>query len=571
MAGGEIEGEGVKQESDSVGPHPNPLPPVRKDSGPVGEGAEVVSQHAVRTPDRFRLQDPRVYRPLAALSSGLLLAASFPRPSLAPLAWIALIPVLLAVRGLTPRRAFLVGWMAGTAAFVFTISWIVATIVEYGHLPLPVGIGAWLLLSAYVGLFTGTWAAFARMVEPYPAALRSLGLAALWTALEYLRTYLFTGFPWMLIGYSQLPFLPMIQFAAFTGVYGVSFLVVWANAALASALASTGEKWTRIATAAPPILAAAVLSLYGAWEMDRPAPDGDALHAAIVQGNIDQSKKWDPRYQREVFDTYRTLSLKAADRLRDAPQGFRIVLWPETATPFYFGYDIAWTGELRDFQTALGLPLLFGTPTVDRNPGRRPVLHNSVILLASDGSAGPRYDKMHLVPYGEYVPLKPLFPFLEKMVTAIGDFGAGREFTVLRGAGVPLGTLICYEAIFPDQARRFVAAGARVLVTITNDAWFGRTGAPHQHLAMAAFRAVENGVPLIRAANTGISGVIDARGRVLVSGPLFEPWVYAQTVIAPKEAGTFYSRWGDLFAQASSAVALAMAVAAWRRKERRLQ
>lgn len=521
---------------------------------------------------RLRLQDPRVYRPLAVLSSGLLLSASFPRPSLAPLAWIALVPVLLAVRGLTARRAFFVGWTAGTAAFIFTIPWIVATIVEYGHLPLPVGIGAWILLSAYVGLFTGAWAAFARMVEPYPAVLRGVGLAAAWTALEYLRTHLFTGFPWMLLGYSQLPLLPLIQFAAFTGVYGVSFLVAWGNAGLASAFASSedGWKWKRISAAVPPLLAAAVLSLHGAWEMSRPAPDGDALHAAIVQGNIDQSKKWDPRHQREVFETYQRLTVKAAERLREAPQGFRIVLWPETATPFYFDYDIAWTGELRNFQTALGVPLLFGTPTVDPAVAGRPVLHNSVILLSADGSAGPRYDKMHLVPYGEYVPLKPLFPFLEKMVTAIGDFGEGREFTIMRGAGVPLGTLICYEVIFPDQARRFVAAGARVLVTVTNDAWFGRTGAPYQHFAMAAFRAVENGVPLIRAANTGISGVVDARGRALRSGPLFEPWVHAQTVIVPKNAGTFYSRHGDLFAQAASAVALAMMIAAWRRKERRL-
>ncbi|MBI3394007.1 MAG: apolipoprotein N-acyltransferase [Nitrospirae bacterium] len=526
---------------------------------------------------RFRLQDPRVYRPLAVLSSGLLLAASFPRPSLAPLAWIALVPVLLAIRGLTARRAFFVGWTAGTAAFIFTIPWIVATIVEYGHLPLPVGVGAWILLSAYLGLFTGAWAAFARLIEPYSASLRAAGLAASWTALEYLRTHLFTGFPWMLLGYSQLPFLPLIQFAAFTGVYGVSFLVAWGNAGLASAFASTEEKWSRIAAAAPPLLAAAALSLYGAWEMGLPAPDGDALHAAIVQGNIDQSKKWNPRYQQEVFETYQRLTREAAGRLKDAPQGFRLVLWPETATPFHFGYDISRTGELRDFQAALGLPLLFGTPTVERNPGR-PILHNSVILLAADGSAGPRYDKMHLVPYGEYVPLKPLFPFLEKMVTAIGDFGEGREYTVMRGAGVPLGTLICYEVIFPDQARRFVASGARVLVTVTNDAWFGRTGAPYQHFAMAAFRAVENGVPLIRAANTGISGVIDARGRVLGSGPLFEPWVHAQTVIAPKEAGTFYSRWGNLFAQASSAAALALMIAAWRRpaggkgkKKRRLE
>ena len=166
------------------------------------------------------------------------------------------------------------------------------------------------------------------------------------------------------------------------------------------------------------------------------------------------------------------------------------------------------------------------------------------------------------------MPLKRLLFFVEAIATEIGDFTPGRDRVIFPLEGAPFGTVICYEVIFPDQARRFVASGARVLVTVTNDAWFGRTGAPYQHFAMAAFRAVENGVPLIRAANTGISGAVDGHGRVLGSGPLFEPWVHAQTVIAPKEAGTFYSRWGNLFAQASSAAALALMIAAWRRPGR---
>jgi apolipoprotein N-acyltransferase len=177
--------------------------------------------------------------------------------------------------------------ITGTAAFIFTIPWIVATIVEYGHLPPSASAHG----SCSAPMFVFYRACCCKDGRTYPAVLRGVGLAAAWTALEYLRTYLFTGFPWMLVGYSQIPFLPLIQFAAFTGVYGVSFLVAWGNAGLASAFASSEDGWKRISAAVPPLLAAAVLSLHGAWEMSRPAPDGDALHAAIVQGNIDQSKK----------------------------------------------------------------------------------------------------------------------------------------------------------------------------------------------------------------------------------------------------------------------------------------
>jgi apolipoprotein N-acyltransferase len=386
-----------------------------------------------------------------------------------------------------------------------------------------------------------------------------LTVPALWTALELARTYVFSGFPWALLGYSQHSLLPVIQMADITGVYGVSFLIVFVNTALMEFLLDRKKYYLPIMTA---VVVGAVLT-YGFMQLREPEGRG-SIKVSVVQGNIEQDKKWDTAYQADVIATYTRLTKEA---LRDRPD---LVIWPETATPFYFGgggkENIALTADLRKFVRMNNTALLFGSPTYEVRPGRVVRLRNSAFFVTRSGAVEAMYHKLHLVPFGEYVPLKSVLFFVEKMVQAIGDFQAGSEYTVMAiqngqsaGRPVKLSTVICYEIIFPDLVRRFVDRGASVMTTITNDAWFGRTSAPYQHFTMAVFRAVENRVPVARAANTGVSGFIDAKGRVLEKSNIFNETYLTQT-LTPGNRKTLYTRYGDVFAYACALLAFVMLI-----------
>jgi apolipoprotein N-acyltransferase len=249
---------------------------------------------------------------------------------------------------------------------------------------------------------------------------------------------------------------------------------------------------------------------------------------------------------------YKRLTLEALKLHPD------LVIWPETATPFYFmakrERDLVLSQDLVAFVKENRVPLLFGSPTYEIKPTRQIVGLNSALLLSAGGQVEAQYNKMHLVPFGEYVPLKHILFFVGKMVESIGDFGSGSDYTVMTvpyGAGerrekTKLCTVICYEIIFPGLVRQFVDRGAAIVTTITNDAWFGRTSAPFQHFSMAVFRAVENRVPIARAANTGISGFIDSRGRILETSGIFTE-AYLMHTLAPGSTKTFYTSHGDVF------------------------
>jgi apolipoprotein N-acyltransferase len=316
------------------------------------------------------------------------------------------------------------------------------------------------------------------------------------------------------------------------------------NAGIAEVLADR-KRYLPLVTAA--VVVTAVLG-YGYARLNEPE-GAQRIRITVVQGNIEQDKKWDPSYQGEVIATYKRLTLKALEQKPD------LVVWPETATPFYFGGsgdNEKRTEDLRQFDRTLNTPLLFGSPTYEVKPGRVIELRNSAFLLDHDGATSAVYHKMHLVPYGEYIPMKKVLFFVEKLVQAIGDFQTGTEYTVMkvrppRGNAVAVSTVICYEIIFPDLVRRFVNNGAMVMTTVTNDAWFGRTGAPYQHFSMAVLRAVENHVPVARAANTGISGFIDAKGRILETSGIFTE-AYLTRTLVPGSTKTFYTRYGDVFA-----------------------
>jgi apolipoprotein N-acyltransferase len=284
---------------------------------------------------------------------------------------------------------------------------------------------------------------------------------------------------------------------------------------------------------------------------------------SVVQGNIDQSVKWKPEYQQKTLSTYETLTRTTA--------GFRprITVWPETAVPFFFQEAGDNSRRVVDIAEASGGALLFGSPAYERTGDGVRYLNRAYLVDPSDRSIR-HYDKVHLVPFGEYVPLKQFLFFIQRLVPAAGDFAAGAEVAPLRLGTASIGVLICFEAIFPDLARRMSRQGANVLVNLTNDAWFGRTSAPHQHLAMAAFRAVETRRPLVRAANTGISAFVLPSGKIGPSSPLFAEAVLTESVRLAPAGLPFYARHGDLFAQASLVLALArlLSLALARRRAR---
>lgn len=523
--------------------------------GANGAGESVVA--VAETPrQRFGI-------PLAALS-GLLLAASFPSLEIAPLAWVGLVPLLLAIRGRSPRAAFGLGWVAGTVFYVATCYWIVYTIGHYTALPVPLAAVLLFLMSAVLACYHGAFAAGVTWFERRGLPAVWLG-PALWVTLEWLRSWFVVGFPWAALGYSQYRFHSLVQMAEVTGVYGVSAVLVLFNLVVAAVLVSRGAGDARRNLPALATLTLLVIALIGAgrWRAAHLAavPAAGQLRVALAQGNIAQDDKWDPAFVDETMARYRQLTLEAA---RERPA---LIAWPETATPFFFQE----AGPRRDEVIALardtGIPLVFGSPAFRQLPAGGLQQLNRVYLVDGTGREHGVYDKMQLVPFGEYVPFSGVLFFVSQMVTAVGQLGAGVVPTVFEIPGGRFGALICYEGIFPALTRLFVNDGADFLVNVTNDAWYGDTSAPYQHLAQAAFRTVENRVPMVRAANTGISAIIDSDGRIRWQGPLFEMLWHVDDISWPG-VRTIYTRYGDVFVWACVAVtvgAILLGVTARRR------
>jgi apolipoprotein N-acyltransferase len=493
-----------------------------------------------------------------AVVSGLLLAASFPSIDIHVLAWIALVPLFSVLKGKTLKEGFWLGGIFGVVFFTGTVYWVTNSVHFYGGIPLIPASFITLLLCAYLALYTAVFGAASAHLRNHHPSLFVLAVPALWTTLELARTYVFTGFPWSLLGYSQYSILPIIQIADITGVYGVSFLIVLVNVTIAEFISSRKSIFGLLAAL---VVTASALG-YG-WAKLHTENGARGITVSVMQGNIEQDKKWDPAYQADTIAVYKRLTIGAMKRHPD------LVIWPETATPFYFTgareSDRILSEDLRRFVKQNKVPLLFGSPTFEIKPDRAIIGRNSAFLLSPDGAIRGVYHKTHLVPFGEYVPLKKLLFFVDKMVEAIGDFQSGSEYTVMtvpavtpdQAGGVKFCTVICYEIIFPDLVRRFVNNGAEVVTTITNDAWFGKTAAPYQHFSMAVFRAVENRVPIARAANTGISGFIDSNGHILAISNIFTEASLTQRIV-PGVKKTFYTRYGDIFSYACLLFTLAL-------------
>ena len=500
-----------------------------------------------------------------ACASGLFLPLCFPKFDLGLLAWIVLIPLHLALDQCSKLRAFWIGWLSGLIGFTGIMAWVVTAMTTYGKVPEPVSYAILLLLTAYLGLYTGLYSLAVVWLRDLIPRYGIFFAPCFWVALELFRTYLLSGLPWCLLGYSQYQELELIQVADHTGVYGISFLIVLVNLALAELILwimpffrgfhPAKLPWELLTTAAACMVLSWVYS--SAVLSDRHTRDpSTSITVGVVQPNIDQAVKWDRAFRDETMQRFDRLTAELGTATD-------LVVWPEAATPFILEREKEYQVQLIAWAERAQAPILLGSPALRFYPDRRPYLLNSAYLLGRDGTLLGRYDKHHLVPFGEYIPLKSsLLFFLDKLVEGIGDFEAGPGPTTLSftpkswGAEgshgsrpVKFGVAICYEVIFPDLVRQFAANGAEFLVTITNDGWFGPSSAPAQHFAMVVFRSVENHVAFARAANTGISGFIDPFGQIIHETPLFTEQA-SHAVIPTRQIPTFYSYYGDVFAYA---------------------
>lgn len=497
---------------------------------------------------------------LPAMASGILTALSFPAAGLAPLAWVALVPLLHSLWKKSGKEAFWSGFVFGMVYFFGTLYWIYHSINYYGGVSFAVSICIVLLLCCYLALFPAVFSVL--FIQIYrKTKLPALFIApVLWVTLEFARSYALTGFPWSSIGYSQYRFLSLIQVADITGIYGISFLILAINGAGADLLL-TRKRLNKMPLFPLSYSVAGFVSLvvlivaaygYGSFRLSEHRP-GSSFTISVIQGNIEQDRKWEPSYQQEVLAVYEKLSQEALSASAS------LLVWPETAVPFYFEYDVQNTDKLMQFQKDLGSYLLFGSVMVKDRMRERTELTNSVILLDREGKKSFTYDKIHLVPFGEYVPLRSILFFVDKLVAGIGDYVPGRQYTRAETELGSFGTVVCYEVIFPGLVRKFFVSGGDFIVTITNDAWFGKTAGPYQHFSMAVFRAIENRKPLIRAANTGISGFIDSNGRILAQSGLFAREVLTKN-ITTDSTRTFYTRYGDLFSYLCIVISIVLAV-----------
>ncbi len=497
---------------------------------------------------QFRISDLK-FSGLLGVVSGLLLVLSLPKPDFYPFGWIALIPLLFAIQQATRfKHAFTAAYSAGVIFFAGTFYWFTETMLIYGGIDKLPAFG--------VGLGFSFTFAFHFVIFAYPVWLASrrwgpaglLAAAPVWVAVELLRAHWLSGFPWMLNGYALAPFAGLLQIVTVTGIYGLSFIATAANSAFALGLAT---KNTRIVAGTG--IVAVGLSLLPIIPAPA-APSGDSANVRIVQTNISLDHHWeDANASRQLMDDIEKLSTTT-------PGTTDLITWPETPAPFYLNEDPEFRQRIqRIAQNSKAAVLLGYIDKKDDGPT------NSAGLVDPGGQQVSRFDKTHLVPFGEYVPLKGLLVFADSFTKQVGDFKPGTELTLSPLKGHQFSTIICYESIFPDLVRQFVDRGAEMLVLITNDGWFGESSAPFQHLRMGVVRAVENRRYMVRTANTGISAIIDPYGRIEQPTKLGQRTVVDGKAYFRSER-TFYTRYGDVFAYLNAVAAVIVLVAALRRK-----
>ena len=457
---------------------------------------------------------------------------------LLPLA--AAVPVIaLAAVPAGPWRRLWLGWLHGVVAWLVAVPWIASTLTVYGGLP---GVASALLLGVlalYLGLYHGLFCWLAGRLLQRGDAISVLLVPAVWVALEWVRGLGPSGFPWNLLGYAWVDVPGALDATRWIGSHGLSFLV----AASGLGLLLLGRRETRRGALAVLVAVAAILAA-ARWTSRGPRAEGErGVDVAVVQPNIHMATAAmvdagpDGQFADLAANSARLFALS-----RQACEPGRLVVWPESAGwPYQLERDGAFAGDIEAL-VAGGCSLLLNSARWDRS-GEDERVFNAAYLLTPgpDRARRQTYDKMHLVPFGEYVPFGRYLPAVRQLARQAGGFSPGDEVRLLEADGARLGVSICFEIVFPEQVAARVRRGANLLVTITNDSWYGRTWAPHQHLRPARFRAAENGRPLVRAAITGISAVIDRRGRVLADSRIEEATVMRARVV-PLGGMTLYSR-----------------------------
>ncbi len=450
-------------------------------------------------------------------------------------------PLLVAITRRRPvAHPALLGLLSGGIWFFGTLYWTADVLAVYGGLNAALSWVLCVLLVAYLAIYPAAFAWITARAVHRAGTPALLVAPCAWVATEWVRGTLFSGFPWVLLGYSQTDVLPVMQTASLVSVHGVSALIVLVAVACAWVARDGLHAGWRPALAS--VLVVAGFVGWGAWRMGQETltQSGTPVRVGIVQGNIPQERKWNPAYRDDILGRYLRLTREVAS------QGATVVLWPESSTPFFFGRDQARTNAVRAVAHDTGVHLVVGSDDVA--PAGAPY-YNAAFMIDPAGETTGVYHKMQLVPFGEYIPMRHLLFFATPIVESVADFAPGEAMTLLRVGDEALSVAVCYEVVFPWHGRLAAQAGSGLLTTITNDAWYGTTSAPYQHFEQARVRAVETGRYLVRAANTGISGVVDPYGRVLARTPLFE----TRTLVADVRwlhAPTVYMRIGDSFVYA---------------------
>lgn len=495
---------------------------------------------------------PRMHIFAAILTAALGLFLGMPNPFLQIPPAVLLYPAALAWLGSTAQNrmtAFRHGWLTGILGFSGVLYWLAVPVHTIGMMPWSLAAACALAMAAYVGLYGGLFALILHAVRTETLVRRVLWAGIGWYGLEWLRSWLFTGFPWAPLAAAFVPWPVAIQSVSVIGAYGLSGVL----AGLSTACLFAGmERRPRAALATLGI--AGLLLVGGLWRLSQPLATGPALDMLLVQGNVGQNVKWEPVLQQSTVDRYLNLTESGLNKLRAAekapasenPPPF-LVVWPETAMPFDFEVS-PFTAQIVAFALNNRITLLTGSVGLDLAAKK---YLNRAYMFGPDTATLRWYEKEHLVPFGEYLPPWLNIAILRPFLQGIGDFAPGKRTTPLPlqtqeisgsslGNRLVPGVLICYEIIFPEFAQKLVANGANLLLNISNDAWFGQTSAPEQHLQLSVLRAVEQARPLARGTNTGFSAFADPHGRIVAKGSLFRAETLAGRVVTANGKTVFF-------------------------------
>lgn len=476
---------------------------------------------------------------LLVSATGILTALSFPKFNLSFLCWISFIPLLFVLSKKNPKQSFLLGLIAGISFYSLLIYWIPSVPAQYGNLSMGLSLFIYFLLVLFLSFFWAFFSLlFSKINQSFPRVIYFIA-PCLWVSFEYLITYIFTGFPWGLIGYTQYRNLAFIQISSVSGIYALSFVLIFFQSFFLYSMRAKRKRYFFSA-----LILVLLIHAAGLATLKKTSPNTQSFTASVIQGNVSAEIDWNESTHQEIrslFEQHLELTTRAYEK------GAQLVIWPEFSVPLCFSCPY---GIYKDFKEQivqiaqkLRLTLLLGSN--EKTETQENVFYYNTALCIGPDLSISRYYKRHLVPFGEYTPYKKVFSFIEKMTHAIGEITPGTRYSLHGFKGAKFGSPICYEIIFPNLVRKFVKKGGNFLVTITNDGWYGKSSAPYQHFSIAVIRAVENRRYLLRAATTGISGIIDPYGRILSKSELGIK-TYLTENITPLSSTTLYTKYGDI-------------------------